>query len=280
MDQFHKISDIRSCLHHHHLKGIKSGFVPTMGALHKGHFSLIERSKSENDLTISSIYVNSLQFNDPKDYINYPRTLDQDIKLLNDIGCDILFVPEENEIYPSLPCTGFSFKNLDTVMEGKSRPGHFNGVALIVLKLLNIIEPENVYFGQKDLQQYTIINQMVEDLNLPINCVSCPIVRDTDGLALSSRNVLLSPAQRRSAPRLYQALLLAKTMFTNQQRKEKIYNKIVSLFQSDNTIGLEYFEMVDSKMLQPIQDGSTYNQVAFCIAARVGNIRLIDNIIL
>jgi len=188
-------------------EGQQIGFVPTMGALHLGHISLIRRARQENAVVICSIFVNPIQFNNPDDLAKYPRTLESDAAMLDEAGCDAVFAPTTVEMYPEPDTTIFDFGMLDKVMEGKFRPGHFNGVAIVVRHLLEIVRPDVVYFGEKDFQQLTIVRKMVDMLSLPVRIVTCPIVRETDGLAMSSRNQRLLPQERAVAPLLYTALV-------------------------------------------------------------------------
>src|SRR3989304_5469523 len=207
-----KISELRKFVEKQKADKKKVGFVPTMGALHRGHLSLISECKKNNPVTIASIFVNPQQFNDLSDYKKYPRTESADLKLFKEKGCTAVFCPDEKTIYPEPPLLKFSFGTLEQVMEGAHRPGHFNGVALVVSKLFNLVTPDTAYFGQKDLQQFLIIKKMVSDLgfNIKLNC--CPIIRDKDGLALSSRNVLLSNDERKAAPELYKGLCNARNL--------------------------------------------------------------------
>ena len=259
------------------LKGLTIGFVPTMGALHEGHLSLIERSNKENDITVVSIFVNPTQFNNKNDYDRYPRIISDDIKKINKLTCDFLFVPTEEEMYPEEDNRDFDFGNLDKVMEGKYRPGHFRGVGLIVSKLFEIVKPDRAYFGEKDFQQVAIIKHLTKILNLDIQIVSCPIIRESDGLAMSSRNMLLSKEQRDNVS------LISKTLFESVEKA-----KLTSVLETKEWVkrsinenpflDVEYFEIVDSDTLEPIQDWDQECVKFGCIAVHVGNIRLIDNI--
>lgn len=276
-------------------KGHKTlGFVPTMGALHQGHLELVKRSKSENDITVCSIFVNPTQFNDLSDLEKYPRTLENDSILLKSVDCDIIFAPEINEIYnkQELELKRENVKDkdwtqgklvdfglLDKVMEGAQRPGHFNGVAQVVSKLFRIVKPDKAYFGQKDFQQVAIIRSMTKQLNFPVEIIVCPIVRENDGLAMSSRNVRLSEKERRSAPLIAQTLFKVKEFRENHSVGElKAFAE--AQIASDPAMELEYFEIVDVDTLQPIENYAQSKSAVACIAAKLGNIRLIDNIIL
>ncbi|MBC7124672.1 MAG: pantoate--beta-alanine ligase [Bacteroidales bacterium] len=263
------------------LQGFKSegksvGFVPTMGALHKGHVSLVERSVAENDITVVSIFVNPTQFNDKNDLKNYPRMPEKDIAMLEAAGVNVVFMPTESEIYPEPDTRVFDFGMLDKVMEGKFRPGHFNGVAQVVSKLFDIVEPHRAYFGQKDYQQLAIIRAMVRMLGYRIEIVGCPIVREPDGLAMSSRNLLLTPEHRKSAPLIYQTLAEARNK-TNELSVKEMIDWVVNRINSDPNLKVEYFELADADSLLPVQGWDHPNGIVGCIAVWAGNIRLIDN---
>lgn len=258
--------------------GKQIGFVPTMGALHGGHLQLMRASARQNDITIGSIFVNPTQFNNPDDYKLYPRTLAQDIELLKTVDCDYLFAPDAEELYPQQPLLQFSFGPLEAVMEGEHRPGHFNGVATVVSKLFHIIHPHRAYFGQKDLQQVAIIRQLINTLSFEVELVRYPTVREPDGLAMSSRNKRLSPEQREVATSLYKALQLAKAQL-KQQPAASIKAEVAAYLASINQVKLEYFEIVNPDTLQPLEQVQDAQELALCIAAFVGPVRLIDNIL-
>jgi len=262
--------------------GKSIGFVPTMGALHEGHLSLIRRAKEENDVVVCSIFVNPTQFNDPKDFEKYPRTLNSDRQLLETEGCNLLFAPQEQDMYPQQPVLTFQFGYLEKVMEGAHRPGHFNGVALIVSKLFHIVQPDNAYFGQKDYQQYLIVRQLVNDLSFPLQVIACPTVREADGLAMSSRNRRLTPAQRLDAVVLYQCLQEAKQRLLNGETVASVKQYVAGIFAAlqEKGIRLEYFEVADGYTLSPVEDIHQHQEVVLCIAAYVGEVRLIDNVLL
>lgn len=252
--------------------------VPTMGALHEGHASLVKRAVSENDVTVVSVFVNPTQFNDKNDLQNYPRTLDADCNLLESIGADIVFAPSVEEMYPEEDNRTFSFAPLDTVMEGCFRPGHFNGVAQIVSKLFYAVEPNRAYFGEKDFQQLAIIREMVRQLDLPVKIVGCPIVREPDGLAMSSRNTLLSKEERE------RALAISRTLFSSLEYSKSNTLASTKTFVEDainNTAGLdlEYYQIVDGNTLQAVEEWSDSDFVVGCIALYCGKVRLIDNIV-
>nr|WP_297168974.1 pantoate--beta-alanine ligase [uncultured Dysgonomonas sp.] len=254
------------------------GFVPTMGALHEGHISLVKKCREQNDVCIVSIFVNPTQFNNQTDLEKYPRTIDEDIKLLNYAGVDIVFVPSVQEIYPEPDNRQFDFGQLDKVMEGKFRPGHFNGVAQVVSRLFDIVKPDKAYFGEKDFQQLAIIRQMVRQLNIPVEIVPMPIRREDSGLAMSSRNQRLTEDQKKDAVNIYRVLSESKTLYNNKTVEELRFwvieniNKIASL-------EVEYFEIVDGNTLQQISDWKDTQYAVGCITVFCGEVRLIDNII-
>ena len=258
-------------------EGKSIGFIPTMGALHQGHLSLVEKAREENDIIVCSIYVNPTQFNNIEDYNKYPSTVEQDISLLKTVHCDILFLPKTKDIYKQKSLTSFQFGSIENVMEGKHRPGHFNGVALIVSKLFNIISPDAAYFGQKDHQQLAIIKQLVTDLSYNINIQSCPTLREESGLAMSSRNQRLSDVEKEEATLIYKSLCRAKDSFKKGTSVSKIIDDIKDEFSKSN-LELEYFEFANAQTLQPIIKKES--QVVICVAAFLGNVRLIDNIII
>jgi pantoate--beta-alanine ligase len=258
-------------------RGLSIGFVPTMGALHQGHLSLVERAARENDRVVVSIFVNPNQFNDPNDLKNYPKTLDADKALLSALACDYIFVPSLDEVYPEPDTRKFSFGALETVMEGRFRPGHFNGVAQVVSKLFDMVRPERAYFGLKDFQQYSIIKNMVSRMDLPVSIVACDTMREADGLAMSSRNALLTSEHRAIAPQIYRILQEARVeagYFTPEEVQMKVKEKISSF----KLLNLEYFEIVDELTLLPCTDWSQPGNKVGCIAVYAGSVRLIDNI--
>ncbi|RLD61436.1 MAG: pantoate--beta-alanine ligase [Bacteroidetes bacterium] len=259
------------------IKKNKIGFVPTMGALHKGHISLIEKSVSENNITVVSIFVNPNQFNDKKDLENYPRFIEKDLDLLKNTGCDFVFTPSVNEIYPEEDKRVFDFGELDKVMEGKHRAGHFNGVAQVVSKLFNIVNSDVAYFGRKDFQQYVIIKKMVKMLDMPIEIVACPIVREPDGLAMSSRNLLLSDEQRKNSAFISEILFKARNL-TNELSVKELKNWVVNTINQNPFLDVEYFDIVDDIDLKSINNWNENNNKVGCIAVKVGKIRLIDNV--
>lgn len=277
MQVFHTIQDLRKNLANLRLQGKSIGFVPTMGALHQGHLELVKRAMQENDCVVCSIYVNPTQFNNPEDLAKYPRILEEDKTMLQNMGCHILFAPNDAEMYPKPTQTKFQFGNLEMVMEGKFRAGHFNGVAIVVSKLFHIVMPRKAYFGQKDLQQYLIIKSLVEDLAFPIELVCCPIVRESNGLAMSSRNRRLSRHEQEIATHLFKALKIAEELLKSASTNQ-IKTKVADYLSKFPEIKLEYFEIVDGETLECIEL-PTPKAIALCIAAFVGGVRLIDNIL-
>ncbi len=255
------------------------GFVPTMGALHKGHFSLVNEAVRHTPLTVISIFVNPTQFNDENDLKNYPRDLQKDLNNLDRIlrENDIVYVPMEKEIYPEPDNRIFDFGHLDKIMEGKNRPGHFNGVGQVVSVLFRLVNPDLTFFGEKDLQQLAIIRKLVEMLKIPVSVVGMPIVRESDGLAMSSRNQLLGKNERKAAPVIYKSLLEA----VNLRKKEKIEivkEKTIRQINKSPYLSVEYFEIVDETTLLPVKSWNESTDIYGCIAVKAGEIRLIDNI--
>ncbi|MGB3183151.1 MAG: pantoate--beta-alanine ligase [Cyclobacteriaceae bacterium] len=255
------------------------GFVPTMGALHEGHLTLVRKSVKKNDLTVCSIYVNPAQFNDPGDLEKYPRSLQSDCLMLEEAGCNVVFAPDTSEVYPGKTVTSLSFGYLEDVLEGKFRPGHFKGVGLIVSKLFHMVQPHRAYFGQKDYQQFAIIQKLTRDLDFPVELVRVPIVREEDGLAMSSRNMRLSSAERAVAPVFYEALKKAEKMLLENADVAAVQQAICDMIRQKEGAALEYFAIADPETLMPVSNETVGSQVVLCVAGYVGNIRLIDNLI-
>lgn len=255
----------------------KIGFVPTMGALHAGHRSLVERARKENGTVVVSVFVNPTQFNDKNDLRNYPRTPEADAKLLEDAGADFVLMPSVEEIYPQTDTRQFDFGKIDKVMEGATRPGHFNGVAQVVSRLFDIVRPARAYFGEKDFQQIAIIKSMVRQLALPVEIVECKIVRGEDGLALSSRNTLLDSAHRTAAPHIYatlkEAVKKSKTMTPAQLQKW-----VIAEVERNPLLKVIYYQSVDAETMQEVAAWNDAKHIQGCITVQVGNVRLIDNI--
>jgi len=277
MKLFKTIKEIKENLSLQKVSGKTIGFVPTMGALHQGHLSLLENARKENDITVCSIFINPIQFNNKEDYNKYPRSTESDILILEKANCDFLFMPEESEMYPDDKIINYDLGGLDKYMEGAFRPGHFNGVAVVVKKLFDIVEPDNAYFGQKDFQQLAIIKYVVKQLKIPIQIIGCQTVRENDGLAMSSRNQRLTPEQRTLAPLIYKTLMKTKAMAGS-----KDISDLKSLVEDEigkcSLMKLEYFDIVDAETLQSIHNLENHKSVVACIAVYLGNVRLIDNV--
>ena len=294
MEVFKSSTEVKSYLQKLRNNNKTIGFVPTMGALHQGHISLINKARSECNIVVSSIFVNPTQFNDLNDLKNYPRTLDRDIKMLNSANCDMLFAPEISEMYSEKELElkkrniedkswangkNIDFGLLEKVMEGAHRPGHFNGVAQIVSKLFKIIEPDKAYFGQKDFQQLAIIKSLVKQLQLPIEIIGCNIIREANGLAMSSRN------ERLSAEDKERASIISKALFKiNELKNEKTVGELKAIasavLEQEPRIEPEYFEIANSETLETIPNNEKAKNAVACVAVRIGNTRLIDNILL
>ena len=275
MKSVNTIAELRAYLREVDAAGV--GFVPTMGALHAGHRSLVERARKECQTVVVSVFVNPTQFNDKTDLRNYPRTPEEDLALLTEAGADIVFMPSVEEIYPEPDTRQFDFGEIDKVMEGATRPGHFNGVAQVVSRLFDIVQPAKAYFGEKDFQQIAVIKAMNSQLGIDVEIVECPIIRDCDGLALSSRNTLLDEAHRKAAPQIYatikQAAELSKTM-TPAELKEWVVAEI----ERGGLMKVIYFQAVDALSLQEVKAWSESERIQGCIAVQAGAIRLIDNV--
>jgi len=279
MKQITTITETEDFLKNLKDQGVKTGFVPTMGALHEGHLSLIRRSRLENGYTVCSIFVNPLQFNNKIDLEKYPRNIVRDLQLLEDSGCDLVFTPETEDMYPESQSVGLDIElgMLGMVMEGKFRPGHFKGVAMVVRKLFEIVQPTCAYFGKKDYQQLTIIKNLVKILELPVEIIPCETVRDPDGLAMSSRNLRLTLSERKLAPKLYQVLRKVKEqkgIVPVGDLKEWAINRI----QDDKEFRVEYFEIGDKDTLLPMENWNNINRAVAFVAAFLGEVRLIDNL--
>lgn len=277
MKIIHTIKDLQTELSELKAQGKKVGLVPTMGALHAGHASLVKRSVNENDVTVVSVFVNPTQFNDKNDLVKYPRTLDADCKLLESCGVTFVFAPSVEEIYPEPDTRRFSYAPLDTVMEGAFRPGHFNAVCQIVSKLFDIVKPHCAYFGEKDFQQLAIIREMVRQMKFDLEIVGCPIVREEDGLALSSRNARLSAEERENALNISRTLFKSRTFATTHSVSET-QKMVEDAIAAAPGLRLEYFEIVDGNTLQKVGDWNDTSYVVGCITVFCGEVRLIDNI--
>ncbi|MBL7138588.1 MAG: pantoate--beta-alanine ligase [Bacteroidales bacterium] len=278
MNTYIFISDLQKQLQSFADANWSIGFVPTMGALHAGHLSLLRRSKKENDITVCSIFVNPIQFASQSDLTGYPRMMEKDSKLLTEEGMDILFAPEVDEMYPPGEelQLDLDFGRLDKVLEGKSRPGHFKGVAIVVKKLLDIIKPTRAYFGKKDFQQLNIIQHMVDTLKLPVKVVACETVREPDGLAMSSRNLQLTIGERQLASRIYDVLMFTKANAGSIPVK-KLQMMAQKRLAETPEFRIYYFEIVDNRTLLPVSSWADPKHIIVCTSVSLGGIRLIDN---
>ena len=277
METVNSISLLRELLAQRRSEGKSIGFVPTMGALHEGHASLVRRSVAENDVTVVSIFLNPTQFNDPKDLERYPRTLEADCRLLEECGADIAFAPTVKEIYPEPDTRHFSYPPTDSVMEGAMRPGHFNGVCQIVSKLFTYVEPDRAYFGEKDYQQIAVIRRMAEDLDIKSEIVPCPVVRQPDGLALSSRNSLLTDDERRTAANIYRVMKESRGLGLSVQQT---HDYVVEHINAIPGLEVQYFSIVDGDTLADVASWDAAPSIVGCITVFCGEkpIRLIDHI--
>lgn len=275
MKIFNSKQAVRTYLDELRSKSKSIGFVPTMGALHDGHLSLIEQARKKADIIVCSIFVNPTQFNDKKDLENYPRPVEEDIKKLEQAECDILFLPDVNEMYSSSENWSIELDNLDKILEGKIRPGHYQGVTQIVNKLFNIIKPDFAFFGQKDYQQFMVISYMVKKLRIKVDLILCPIIREKDGLAMSSRNIYLSANDRKNALALFKALSKCRELFKTKSINQ-LKAEIISYLKSAPGIEMEYFEIYNAKSFQIAKSKRTGSIIAL-VAAKVGPIRIIDN---
>jgi len=275
---FETVADLQNHLHKE-VQGKEIGFVPTMGALHSGHLSLIQRSCAENDLTVCSIFVNPVQFNDRDDLVNYPRDKDGDINMLKTVKCDVLFYPNVKEIYPDDLPKPLSLGSVENKLEGSYRPGHFSGVSTVVRRFFEIMSPDRAYFGLKDYQQFVIVKTMSEKLNLKTEVVGCETIREIDGLAMSSRNRLLSGEGRKAAVLFSKSLKEVKSLIESESLSE-IQRKVLDDFHASKLCELEYFEIVDSDTLEKVVEKENHSSIVACIAGYVDGVRLIDNLIL
>ncbi|MGI6728186.1 MAG: pantoate--beta-alanine ligase [Anaerovoracaceae bacterium] len=273
------VTEVREYIKEQKKKGLSIGLVPTMGYLHDGHLSLIKKSTEKNDITVISIFVNPTQFSPNEDLDKYPRDFERDSKIAMENGVDVLFYPSVSELYPKNFQTYVTIENLSKHLCGKSRPTHFRGVTTIVSKLFNIVTPDNAYFGQKDAQQYFVLKRMVEDLNFDIHLVMCPIIREKDGLALSSRNVYLNQEERRQALCLNQSLKKAKELVVKGEKyADIIADYIKETIEKNDLANIDYIEVVDTETLESVQ--KIEGRILIALAVKFGNTRLIDNIII
>lgn len=277
---FQRVVDLQSYLNQARQAGLRIGFVPTMGALHEGHLDLIRRAKQETDVAVASIFVNPTQFNDPKDLEKYPRTPEKDVAALMSACCDVLLMPPVEEVYPPGQniTLQLDFGSLAQVMEGIFRPGHFDGMATVVKRLLDIVGPDRLFMGQKDFQQLSIVREMLRRLQMPVQLVMCATKRTSDGLAMSSRNMRLTPEMRAVASVIFKTLSEAKEDFVHQP----VADIQIRAFKRLKDAGLrpEYFDIVDGITLQPVTERKAGTFVVACVAAFAGDVRLIDNLVL
>jgi pantoate--beta-alanine ligase len=277
MKVIHSIAELQTILAQVKKENKSIGFVPTMGALHSGHIELVKRSIAGNDFSVVSIFVNPTQFNNSNDLLKYPRTLEADCELLEKVGNDLVFSPSVEEIYPEPDTRQFNFGKLETIMEGEFRPGHFNGVAQVVSRLFDIVQPDKAYFGEKDFQQLAIVRALVKQLNLDLQIIACPTVREKDGLAMSSRNVRLNSQQRK------EAVCISQTLFESKKKKKEysvdaLKQWVMKQINLQSELEVEYFDIVDGLTLQSIQNWEDTDYPVGCIAVFAGEVRLIDNI--
>lgn len=279
MKVFNKIVDLQNALFLARKQGKKIGLVPTMGALHEGHASLITKSIGENDITVVSVFLNPTQFNDQSDFDRYPRTLEADSRLVEACGADYIFAPSVKDIYPSPDARHFEFPPVTTVMEGARRPGHFNGVCQVVSRLFYIVRPDSAYFGEKDWQQIAVVKQLAKYINSNVRIVECPIIRDPDGLAKSSRNSLLTKEERAIAPAIYQ-ILSESVGYAETHSLKETRNMVVERINAIPELEVEYFEIVDGDSLLPVENWERSEYIVGCITVYCGKtpIRLIDHI--
>lgn len=275
METITNSEELRRALGSRNRSGI--GFVPTMGALHAGHRSLVERARRECATVVVSVFVNPTQFNDKTDLKNYPRTPEADLRLLEEVGADYVFMPSVEEVYPEPDTRTFDFGMIDKVMEGATRPGHFNGVAQVVSRLFDLVKPAKAYFGEKDFQQIAVIREMVRQLRIPVEIIPCPIVRGEDGLALSSRNILLDTDHRTAAPYIYKVLKAAVEK-SHQTTPDQLAAWVTAQVESNPLLKVIYFQVVDAATMQQVRTWEESPVIQGCIAVQAGDIRLIDNI--
>ncbi len=275
MRTFNTIKQIQVYINNAKAQGKTIGFVPTMGALHNGHLSLVQVARKDNDIVIVSIFVNPTQFNNPDDLKKYPRTIEVDSAMLEKENCDAIFYPSVEEMYPDKVLKEYDFGTLENVLEGEFRPGHFNGVAVVVKKLFDIIPAHKAYFGKKDFQQLAIIRKLVEIEKIPITIIACDTMRENDGLAMSSRNIRLTASERKMAPRIYKTLKMIKQ---SRGEKEPAELEALAIQALGDEFKPEYFKIADGDSLQPINQWSDTDYPVALVAAFLGNVRLIDNL--
>ena len=279
MEVFTSVQSLRNFLYQQRILNKTIGLIPTMGALHEGHISLLNSSVTQNDISVCSIFVNPVQFTNQEDLAKYPRTLEADFALLEKAGCSAVFAPTVSEMYPTPPVLTINFGALETVMEGASRPGHFNGVGIVVARLFNLVQPDRAYFGQKDLQQVSVIRQLITDLAFPLELIVCPTIREMSGLAMSSRNQRLNDTEKILAANIYKIMTMAKNQLLDGLEVNQVKKAAQEQFATLIEFTLDYFEIVNMQTLQPIINMESPGSMAICVAAFLGPVRLIDNII-
>lgn len=279
MQIYKTINETKAFLNKARLDGKTIGFVPTMGALHQGHISLVDDARRDNDLVAVSVFVNPIQFNNKKDLETYPRNFEADAQKLKQAGVGLIFYPSQEEMYPVPDSTHYDFGDLEHVMEGRFRPGHFNGVAIVVHKLFEIIQPDKAYFGQKDFQQLAIIKALVRKEKMPVEIITCPIIREADGLAMSSRNRRLKTDERAEAPKIFHALQEANAK-AGKVPVDELIQTLSKKLNNSKLMQLGYFEIVDAETLQAINNWNDSQNIVACTAVFVGEVRLIDNMML
>lgn len=280
MNIYNQSAEVTSYLKQLRAEGRQYGFVPTMGALHRGHLSLIDRAKKENDLVVCSIFVNPAQFNDPKDFDLYPKTIETDISQLENAGCEVLFYPDTSQIYPAGSASGerYDIGRLEFILEGKYRPGHFQGVCKVMRRLMNIIQPDRLYLGQKDFQQCLVIQKLLSLMHLKARIVTCPTLREADGLAMSSRNTRLTAEQREKAPGIFKALCYIRDHVRRGTLNQVKEDAVEILLR--HGFSVDYVEISSTKEFSPMQEWDGRIEIIALIAARMGEVRLIDNMVL
>ncbi len=279
MEVFKEAQLLRKRLTKHRNNGHSVGLVPTMGSLHKGHLQLIEKCLKQNKVTVCSIFVNPTQFSNPTDLKKYPQNIDKDLTLLELTGCDIVFNPDVKEMYPQPPVVQFDFGQLGNILEGKFRPGHFNGVGFIVSKLFNIVVPDRAYFGEKDLQQLAIMRRLVTDMNYNIEIVGIPTVREQNGLALSSRNKRLTDKEKIQSSIIYKSLKAGEVILRNQGSARDVCNAVAAVLKKATLLNPEYIECIDMDSFKILVKDDITENTAICTAVKIGKVRLIDNLI-
>lgn len=280
LQQIETIEALREQIRAARRQGKRIGFVPTMGYLHEGHLSLVEEAKKRTDFVVMSIFVNPLQFGPSEDFERYPRDLERDSRLAAEAGVDLLFTPSVAEMYPRQVKTTVSVSGVSEPLCGRSRPGHFDGVATVVMKLFQIVQPDAAFFGQKDAQQVAVVEQMVRDLSVPVTIIPCPIVREADGVAMSSRNVYLSPEERKQAAVLYRSLQMAKELLAQDKAPAQVRSEMMRLIEAEPLAHIDYIEILNYPDLTPVEAAGTGQQILVALAVRFGATRLIDNMIL